>query len=327
MNKKRILSERLLKYLVGLSASFFLFYSLFTFNGYGELFAFFAQRNVADFYPFFFVLAFIPLNWFLESVKWQLLLKNTEPISIHTAIYSVLTGLTTAVLSPARIGEFAGRLLVLKPENRKKAVVLWAIGGMTMTIVILLLGIPAAFLYFRFDNNIEFLSGYSTLSYLAILLLFVIGLLIVYFSLPFMQKYRIGKFTRYFSFIFKPLETVSSEQLLKVLLLSTIRYFVFCLQFGFMLHFFGINLSFYETSVGILTAYLIVTGLPSVFFTEAIVRSSVFILVLGIFTPNVAGIAATSMLLWILNVAVPTFAGVLLLYRKPLSYQQKKLWV
>jgi hypothetical protein len=314
--------EKLIKYIVSIAAAFLLFYSLFTFNEYEELLAYFTRWNISHFYLLLLIIALIPLNWYLEAVKWQFVLRETEKIQLSMAFYSVFVGLTTAIISPGRIGEFAGRLLPLQPANRKKAGILWIISSLTMTIAILLFGIPAAGFYFRRDNSMSFLSGYSAVSYLYILIILVSCLLLGYFSLPLIRKFIIQKHTRYFSGMVDIFNMISYKGLIKILLFSMARFLVFCLQFNIMLRFFGIQLAFSEACIGIFTAYLIVTCLPSVFFTEAIVRSSVFVLVLSVFTTNTAGVAGTSMFLWILNVALPTFFGLILLNKKP-SYSIK----
>ena len=315
-NKVNIVSEDIFKGAIGILACFFLVYSLSTFDGYDSLLLSFKREGFLHWHSLFLVILLIPLNWYLECVKWKTLLENVEQISLQTSLYSVLTGLTTGIFSPGRLGEFAGRVLLLEPKNRKKASALWAVGSITMTIAVLLFGIPALFFFIRSGKEISLLQSSSVTHYLTIVLLSVFFLVLLYFLIPFISNFLSGRFSRYFSSIFNLLKSFSFFRLLNVLNLSLLRYLVFCLQSWLMLYFFGVELSPWEACVGIFTSYLFITFLPSVFLTEAAVKSSVFLLVLSAFSGNSVAIISASMLLWILNLAIPTSLGVLLLAKR-----------
>lgn len=70
------------------------------------------------------VLFLMLFNWFFEVVKWHYLVKEVEPLSIWKSLKSVFCGLTWAIFTPNRIGEYGGRIMLLKPENRVRAAVL-----------------------------------------------------------------------------------------------------------------------------------------------------------------------------------------------------------
>jgi hypothetical protein len=294
----------------------FLVYSLFTFEGYDDLLLTFKRGGFFHWQSLFLVVLLIPLNWYLESVKWKILLKNVEQISLRTAFYSVLAGLTTGIFSPARLGEFAGRVLILEPKNRKKASTLWAVGSVTMTIAVCLFGIPALFFFIQSGREVNLLQNATVTHYLTVVLFVVFFLILLYFLLPFISNFLSGKISGHFSSTFNLLKSLSFDHLLSVLILSLSRYLVFCLQFWLMLYFFGVKLSPWEACVGIFTAYLLITFLPSVFLTEAAVKSSVFLLILSAFSDNPVAIISTSMLLWIVNLAIPTLLGIFLLTKK-----------
>jgi len=315
-NRANSVFENVFRCVVGILACLFLLYSLFTFEGYDSLLLSFKRGGFLHWCSLFFVVLLIPLNWYLESTKWKILLKNVEQISLRTSFYSVLTGLTTGIFSPGRLGEFAGRVLLLEPNNRKKASVLWAIGSITMTIVILLFGVPALFLFIRSGKEIGLLQNFSATHYLTVVLLSVFFLVLLYFLIPFVSNFLSGKFSQYFSSGFNLLRSFSFLCLANILILSLLRYLVFCFQFWLMLSFFGIELSLWEACVGIFTSYLFITFLPSFFLTEAAVKSSVFLLILSAFSDNSVAIISASMLLWIVNLAIPTLLGVLLLAKK-----------
>ncbi len=315
-NKNIITSENIIRAIIGVLACIFLIYSLSTFEGYGSLLQTLKNDGFFHWQSLFLVVLLIPLNWYLESVKWKMLLKNVEQISLKNAFYSVLTGLTTGIFSPARLGEFAGRILILDPKNRKKASALWAVGSITMTIAVCLSGIPALFLFIQSGREISFLQNGTVMYYLTAILLIVVLLILVYFLLPFIGKSFAGKSSKFLSSAFLLLKSFSLAYLFNILNLSLLRYLVFCFQFWLMLYFSGVKLSPWEACTGIFTAYLFITFLPSIFLTEAAVKSSVFLLVLSTFSVNPVAIISSSMLLWIVNLAIPTLLGVFLLTKK-----------
>src|SRR5687768_15116871 len=49
------------------------------------------------------ICALMLLNWGLESLKWQLLLKKISPVSFLGAVRSVLSGVTVSFFTPNRI--------------------------------------------------------------------------------------------------------------------------------------------------------------------------------------------------------------------------------
>src|SRR5690606_15398778 len=68
------------------------------------------------------------LNWLLEVIKWQYLSRRLEKLSLWKATKSVFCGLTWAIFTPNRIGEYGGRVLCLKPENRARGAVAMGVG-------------------------------------------------------------------------------------------------------------------------------------------------------------------------------------------------------
>lgn len=67
-------------------------------------------------------------NWMLEVKKWQYLISEIEPMGLWKATQSVFCGLTWAIFTPNRIGEYGGRVLLLRPRNRGKGAVLMGVG-------------------------------------------------------------------------------------------------------------------------------------------------------------------------------------------------------
>ena len=58
----------------------------------------------------FLLIILIFINWGFEALKWQILAKKIESISFLKAYQSVLVGLSLGFITPANVGDFAGKI-------------------------------------------------------------------------------------------------------------------------------------------------------------------------------------------------------------------------
>jgi hypothetical protein len=71
----------------------------------------------------------------------------------------------------------------------------------------------------------------------------------------------------------------------------------------------------WQALIAIPTNYLFVTFTPSVAFSEAAVRSSYAVLVIGFFSSNIVGIALAGMCIWMINFVIPMMVGSIIMVR------------
>ena len=109
------------------------------------------------------VVLLMPLNWSLEALKWKLLLKHSAHVTIGEAMRSVLGGLSIGFATPARVGEFAGRVMFLHKGERVDGIYLSAIGGLAQSIVTFLTAL--FMLRFYTGNSDAFFSAYSYVAF------------------------------------------------------------------------------------------------------------------------------------------------------------------
>jgi hypothetical protein len=238
-----------------LTAAFiFLLYRLISFQHYGQLLLQFKYLSFWQTRYLWVVILLLPPNWLLESVKWQRLVKNSEKIDITTAFQSVMSGFLTAFFTPNRVGELAGRIAYLQPENRKAGITLSLVNSVTQNIIMAICGIPAAVLFFLNSKNSDFLGKSNLLGYFGMVggILLLLGS--IYFSLPKLvrrikQKKSSEKWISYLSC----LTDYSFTDLLKILLLSFLRYLVFSFQFYLMLRVFDVEITDLAASIEINT--------------------------------------------------------------------------
>lgn len=306
--------KSLLKWIVASSACLFLAYKLVCFTEYDQLLFWWRQMPLTQSWWLVAVVLLLPLNWLLEAFKWSLLVTHIQKLPLRNSIKAVLAGISTGFFTPNRVGELMGRVLYLDAGNRKAGAALSVVNSLTQNMVMAILGIPACLVLFYstanvFAINIEY--------FLLFILSFLVLSLAVYFSLPKLSSYlvqtkiaaRVGGFTH-------GLTMHSHSDLFRIIGVSMLRYIVFCLQFFLMLRFFGIQLQLSEALIAIPTNYLLITFLPSFAFSEAAVRSSSAVLVIGLYSGQVANIALAGICLWAVNFVIPMLVGSLFLIKK-----------
>jgi uncharacterized membrane protein YbhN (UPF0104 family) len=87
------------------------------------------------------------VNWFLEAGKWKYLMSHIEPISFYRAIESVFCGLTLAIFTPNRLGEYGGRVFFLSPKRRIVGIVAMSVGSIGQLVLTNVFGAIAACFY------------------------------------------------------------------------------------------------------------------------------------------------------------------------------------
>lgn len=304
----------LLKWSVLLAVFSYLAYKLITFNQYDEFVARWKQMSLLQFWWLAGVFVLLPLNWWLESVKWKLLVSKVQKINLLNSLKAVLVGISTGFLTPNRVGELVGRVMFLHAENRKAGVTLSVLNSLTQNIIMVLCGVPACVLFFNASRgNFEM----NVTLYLAVLLVSLLVFGLIYFMLPELsRRFKQSRCSDKIKDFTNCLSCYNKQDLLQIMLISLGRYFVFCTQFFFMLRFFGVELSGWQALIAIPTTYLFVTFTPSLAFSDAAVRSSYAVLVIGVFSGQVVNIALAGLLIWAVNLVIPLLVGSVMLVRK-----------
>ena len=108
---------------------------------------------------------------------------------------------------------------------------------------------------------------------------------------------------------------LAQSKLIFITSLSLLRFVIFSLQYYFLLHFFNLINSPFQSLALIALYFFIVSLIPTYALSELGVRGSVAI---ALFCPNAAYCApvfAASLLLWIINLALPALVGALFVYQ------------
>ena len=298
-----------IKIFIMLAAYAYLIYTFVNFEHYEDFSSYFKLYGLENVKYLIFCLLFIPLNWFLESVKWQEVLSKIQNLSLSQAVKSVLIGLTSGFFTPNRVGEPVGRAMLLADGNKTKGVFCSLICTLSQSFATLFFVCIACVFAGEFASQAQEIS---LIRHLGIIATIVVCLL--YFTLPFwVGKLRLKN--EKLQDIARAISLITYVSLLKISLYSIIRFAVYSFQYYLMLRFFAVDITIQQAFIFIPINYFLVSIIPSVAFAEIGIRGSSAILVLGSITNNTVGVALSAVGLWFINYVIPMLIGSLLLMK------------
>jgi uncharacterized membrane protein YbhN (UPF0104 family) len=259
------------------------------------------------------VVLLMVVNWLLESLKWQYLAKKLTPISIWQAVEAVFCGLTWAIFTPNRIGEYGGRVMFLPNRKRIHGVFAMAVGAFAQNVITNLVGILATLWFiWRFLNwNIWLFTVIAALS-IAFLILF----LMLYFNINtlvnWLDRVRfLKKFRRFFDIMGR----YDKHELFTVFAYSLARFFVFSFQYYLVINLLLPGLPFFSMIMTVLLFIFIQSAMPSLDLLDIGVRSfTAMHLFLYITNQQIAIIAAVSSI-WLINLIIPAIIGSVFVFK------------
>ena len=269
-------------------------------------------------WKFFAVFFLMLINWGIEAKKWQLLVLHVQRFSFMQSFKSVLAGCSITMLTPNRIGEYGGRILFLKEENRIKAISLNIAGSISQLLVTMIMGcvglIFLRFLSHNSSNALNVLPHFwgNVLIYFSITATLV--LFLFYIRLAWLVRLieKVPAFTKAVKHI-TVLDEFSAKQLLKILLLSLLRYVVFVLQYILLLQVMQVNIDVGLSFWLITVFYLVMAVAPTIGFLELPVRAKASLELMKLYSTNTLGIETAALAIWLINLVLPALVGSLLI--------------
>lgn len=261
----------------------------------------------------FIALILMPLNWFLESKKWGILLDKIQDLSMAEKYKSVFFGQAFGFVTPNRLGDYGGRLIYIKKEYRFKALQATFIASIYQTTITFCIGIPA--LFYWISNNMILNQKFNLIAWLVIIVLFSFLILLTFRlkrSLLFLLKFKIfNKYTDEIQWFIQ----LPKNLLVKVLSLSFIRYIVFLIQYILVVYSFESNFSLIHVIAVIASLYLLTTLIPTGFISDLLVRGAAGILLFLPLIDSEETILLISLIIWFINIALAAIVGSLLLLK------------
>ena len=247
------------------------------------------------------------MNWAIEIVKWKYLSKRIEAISWWKAVKSVFCGLTWAIFTPNRIGEYGGRILLLKPRNRARGAIAMGVGLFAQLVLTSVFGsLSIAWFiatYLPTPASVEF--GVWVLA-----TIYALAFVILYFNVQWVD-YLVGKFRflRKIKPFFSILEDFTPRELLHVILLSLLRFVIFTSQYVLLMLVFLPELPFVSMILMIFILFFIQSAVPSLDIFDFSVRSFVASNLYGYITSQEIAVMAIVSCIWFVNLILPAIIG------------------
>jgi uncharacterized membrane protein YbhN (UPF0104 family) len=267
-------------------------------------------------------LALVPVNWGLEAWKWWRLARHLEPVSFRRSFRAVLVGLTLGFVTPNRVGDYAGRIIELK-SRRLDALGAVFLGRYCQLVVTVLAG-SAGLLYFLLAFYLRPYPASGLGVTVAALALNVAVLFPLYRSQVLLAALSLVQPLRRFRPYLAVMPTYSARALHTILALSALRYAVFCGQFGLLLMAYGANAPFGPGAAAIAGTFLLKSLVPSLnALADVGVRELSATHLFGLLGEPALPVLSASLSLWVLNIALPSAAGLLFVLRLKVFRKKK----
>lgn len=252
-------------------------------------------------------------NWGLEAFKWQKLIERVERISLWRAVESVFCGLTWAVFTPNRLGEYGGRVFFLSPKRRIVGVVAMTVGNIGQLVLTNVFGAIAVCIFVYLFIPVEPIILLATCF---VALVFALFFIIFYFNIKWLNVVLLSmRFTRKYEKFYTVLGRYEKKELLKILLFCLARYAVFTTQYLIMFLWLtpGIKVEHILLLVPIL--FFVQSTLPSLDLLDIGVRSVTALFFFKYVTTQNAAVVACIASIWLINIIIPAILGAYFVFK------------
>ena len=264
------------------------------------------------------VLLIMLVQWLLEAMKWQVMLSTAHPIKLPEAFRMILSGIALSIATPNRMGEFAGRVMHLPVGQRLQGTAYTVIGNFAQLIITCTAGSIA--LCMEWQDQHLFPTGKGIQAVQTLLLwatpLTLILFILLYFKAGLVFNWilslrMLGKFRDKLGV----LADIPNHILLKVLLLSSLRFVFFILQYWLLFSLTNTGIGFRDTFAAVSIMLLWLAIVPTFSILELGLRWEFALLLMGALTENALGIAVSVTAVWLINLMLPAAVGAIGLIR------------
>ena len=272
-------------------------------------------RDISDTNSILLLLAaclLIPINWGLEALKWRMIVMPFDKIKFMRALKGVLSGVTTSLVFPNRIGEFLGRIAHIDFEHRWQGFAMSLLGSTAQLGVTLSFGGIAYILFeyfFGFDPfsllELNFLSPFK------FVIIISIGLTAFLFVYPRTLKWIISRLFRkkFGEQGVNFLDNYDSIYVSAIILLSILRYLVFWTQYMLVFTAFGAEMTIAQGMILIPLLFLAIAATPSFSIGEIGIREFYALALVSTIGLQEISIIGSTLLIWVLNIFLPSLFG------------------
>jgi hypothetical protein len=259
------------------------------------------------------VVLLMVVNWVLEAFKWRYLTKNLVSITLWESIEAVFCGLTWAISTPNRVGEYGGRVMFLPNRKRIHGVFAMAVGAFGQIIMTNVLGLIAIiwFIYCYIPMSTWLFGGVILLSALTLAIL-----LVFFFNIKWIVNLldRIGFLKKYHRF-FEIMGRYETNELIRILGYSMARYITFTVQYCIVFHLLMPEFAFFPMVMVLFVYFFITSAVPSLDLLDVGVRSFTASHLFAYVTDQKIAIIAGVSSIWLINLIIPAILGSLFVFK------------
>lgn len=273
----------------------------------------------ANLYLILIVFILSVINIYFQFAKWSLtcgqVLKETNNSRV---ILSLFYGFSAGIITPLRIGEYFGRAIAFKEKSVVQVTVATLIDKFFPLIIVVFLGSISSilFLYLKFGVSI-----YITLSLFIVLftLFYILFLLVInhkfWDNILFSRIKKLKSMNKVFEklTVFKSLDRI---YLFKMSSLSFLFYLSFLIQYVLLVAAFSHNQNVLEYFWAGNLIMFAKTVIPPISLGELGIREGASVYFLTHFGETSAVAFNASIFLFIINLLIPAFIGLILLFKK-----------
>lgn len=251
-----------------------------------------------------------PINWLLEVIKWKQLTSPFQRLSWKEASQSILAGISLGLLTPARFGEYGGRLLHSSAGHRASTLYAHFIGSLSQNIPVFLFGSMAVAWYFS--------QFYIANTLMALSIAFVLLSAAILMILLFMQHHSLAMWMSRFKWL-KEIKSVQKEVnytpriLHNVALLSLFRFLIFVSQYLTLLYLFDLPIEWWQATMGVFVIFVFQSGLPLPPVLGIVARTQLSVVVWSVFAQDQLSMLTVPLLLYTINLLFPAVIGGIIL--------------
>lgn len=253
------------------------------------------------------------VNWGLEAVKWKRLVRKVEKISLWRAVESVFCGLTWAVFTPNRIGEYGGRVFFLSPKRRVIGVVAMAVGNIGQMVLTNIFGAISLCIFLYRFVDLDYRLDYALMVLSA---MFCVFFLVFFFNISWLNGLLLSmRFTRKYKKFYSILGKYQKKELLKILLLCLARYVVFSTQYFIMFYWLIPDIHYLDILMMVCILFFVQSTLPSLDLFDIGVRSVTASYFFSFVTKQDVAVIACTASIWLINIIIPAILGVYFVFK------------
>jgi hypothetical protein len=252
-------------------------------------------------------------NWLVECLKWRYITERFSPITLWRSIEGVFCGLTWAVFTPNRIGEYGGRVMFLPPRKRIYGVFAMAVGSFGQNVVTNVMGASAILWFcYTFLNLSTLVLSVVTVLVPAYIALF----LIVYFNIKWVVGWldRISFLKKYRRF-FDIMGTYKFADLTRIMCFCLARFAIFSFQYYLIINMLVPGIPFYQIELLVFIVFFVQSALPSLDLLDVSVRASASATVFAYVTQQEIAIIAAFTAIWLINLIIPAILGSVFIFK------------